>query len=193
MPFEAVDVALDKSSLDATLAEDDVAGLLLAVWRSLKPGGRYVVISLYPRAFLEPLTAPLFSLAGAGAVPRPALIKGPAADDVAVLCFARRDVAAPALGDLRKALNATMDAFFAGEASLLTPTRLAAVEAAFEEAALDLDAAHAALFTPDEREDYALDGFLDDVAAFRAEGESRRPPDAPMDAAEALAFLKHAQ
>ena len=110
--------------------------------------------------------------------------------DVSVLAFRRRAGAAPPAPAVRAAANAAMDAFFAGTASLVTPERVAAVRSTFGDRSLDVAAAHAALFSDDEREDYDLAGFRDDVAAFRRAG---RRPDAPMAAAEALAFLEYAQ
>ena len=52
---------------------------------------------------------------------------------------------------------------------------------------MPLDAAFAALFTADERVDYARDDFRGDVAAFRGDGGG-----APLGADEALAFLEYA-
>ena len=57
-PGAPYDVAFDKSSLDATLAEGGAAGLLTCAFRSLAAGGRYVVCSLYPPDFVEALAAP---------------------------------------------------------------------------------------------------------------------------------------
>ena len=69
-PGAPFDLCLDKSSFDATLAENDQCGLLLCAFRSLRPGGRYLVVSLYPRDLLAPLFAPLFVLDSFASVPR---------------------------------------------------------------------------------------------------------------------------
>ncbi|KAH8066530.1 hypothetical protein JL722_977 [Aureococcus anophagefferens] len=145
------------SSFDATLAENDQCGLLLCAFRSLRPGGRYVVVSLYPRDLLAPLFAPLFALDNFASVPRPALATAPAAEAVSVAAFRRRDLAEPpSLGALRDAADATMDDYFKRAETMLTPARVAEIRRNFA-APLPLDAAFAALFTADERVDYARD------------------------------------
>ena len=186
-PGAPFDLCLDKSSFDATLAENDQCGLLLCAFRSLRPGGRYLVVSLYPRDLLAPLFAPLFVLDSFASVPRPALPTAPAAEAVSVAVFRRRDLAEPpSLAALRDAADATMDDYFKRAETMLTPARVAEIRRTFA-APLPLDAAFAALFTADERVDYARDDFRGDVAAFRGDGGG-----APLGADEALAFLEYA-
>lgn len=51
------DAVFDKSTLDAWLAEQGhVADLVRCAHRCLRPGGKYVVVSLYPAAFVDALT-----------------------------------------------------------------------------------------------------------------------------------------
>ena len=94
---------------------------------------------------------------------------------------------APGLCELRGRLRETADAFFCGSASLLTPARVAAVRAAFGGRRLALAEAWAAIFSGDERADYELAGFREDVAAFRGNASG------DMSADEALAFVAFAQ
>ena len=127
-PGAPFDLCLDKSSFDATLAENDQCGLLLCAFRSLRPGGRYVVVSLYPRDLLAPLFAPLFALDNFASVPRPALPTAPAAEAVSVAAFRRLDLAEPpSLGALRVAADATMDDYFKRAETMLTPARVAEI------------------------------------------------------------------
>ena len=181
-PGAPYDVAFDKSSLDATLAEGGAAGLLTCAFRSLAAGGRYVVCSLYPPDFVEALAAPLFAPVGRESVQRGA------APPVAVLCLQRKR-------ECRDADDAAMaahcrgvqDAFFGAARPLLDEARREALRTSFSEA-LPLGSAFEALFTAEERRDYALADFLDDVAAFRG-----RRGGGGMGGEEALAFLAFAQ
>ena len=61
------------------------------------------------------------------------------------------------------------DAFFGAARPLLDEARREALRTSFSEA-LPLGTAFEALFTAEERRDYALADFLDDVAAFRGRG-----------------------
>lgn len=55
-PSGSFDLVLDKSTLDVTLCSDHAtAGLLCEVYRSLKKGGVYMIISFHQEAFLRPL------------------------------------------------------------------------------------------------------------------------------------------
>lgn len=54
------DLAVDKSTLDCLLCNDKAAaGLLAEVYRVLKPGGCYLVVSFHQKEFLHPLFANL--------------------------------------------------------------------------------------------------------------------------------------
>ena len=79
------------------------------------------------------------------------------------------------------------DAFFGAARPLLDEARREALRTSFSEA-LPLGSAFEALFTAEERRDYALADFLDDVAAFRG-----RRGGGGMGGEEALAFLAFAQ
>ena len=79
------------------------------------------------------------------------------------------------------------DAFFGAARPLLDEARREALRTSFSEA-LPLGTAFEALFTAEERRDYALADFLDDVAAFRG-----RRGGGGMGGEEALAFLAFAQ
>ena len=79
------------------------------------------------------------------------------------------------------------DAFFGAARPLLDEARREALRTSFSEA-LPLGTAFEALFTAEERRDYALADFLDDVAAFRGRGGG-----GGMGGEEALAFLAFAQ
>ena len=77
--------------------------------------------------------------------------------------------------------------FFGAARPLLDEARREALRTSFSEA-LPLGSAFEALFTAEERRDYALADFLDDVAAFRGRGGG-----GGMGGEEALAFLAFAQ
>ena len=177
-PGAPYDVAFDKSSLDATLAEDCAAGLLVCAFRSLAAGGRYVICSLYPPDFVEALAAPLFL-----PVARQSVARGDA--PVAVLCLRKRECAAD-LAAMTAHCRGVQDAFFAAR-PLVNEKRRAALRVSFANA-LSLEDAYEALFTAEERRDYARADFLDDVAAFRG-----RRGGGGMGGEEALAFLAFAQ
>ena len=180
-PGAPYDVAFDKSSLDATLAEGGAAGLLTCAFRSLEAGGRYVVCSLYPPDFVEALAAPLFAPAGRESVARGA------APPVAVLCLRKRECCDVDYAAMAAHCRGVQDAFFGAARPLLDEARREALRTSFSEA-LPLGTAFEALFTAEERRDYALADFLDDVAAFRG-----RRGGGGMGGEEALAFLAFAQ
>ena len=141
-----------------------------------------MVCSLYPPDFVEALAAPLFAPAGRESVARGA------APPVAVLCLRKKR-------ECRDADDAAMaahcrgvqDAFFGAARPRLDEARREALRTSFSEA-LPLGPAFEALFTAEERRDYALADFLDDVAAFRG-----RRGGGGMGGEEALAFLAFAQ
>ncbi|KAK7253858.1 hypothetical protein SO694_00002844 [Aureococcus anophagefferens] len=144
-PGAPFDLCLDKSSFDATLAENDQCGLLLCAFRSLRPAARHAVASPVPRDLLAPLFAPLFALDNFASVPRPALATAPAAEAVSVAAFRRRDLADAVLRRaLRDAADATMDDYFKRAETALTPARVAEIRRNFA-APLPLDAAFGAL------------------------------------------------
>ena len=84
-----------------------------------------------------------------------------------------------------EAAHAFSSAFLSGR--LRRQARREALRTSFSEA-LPLGTAFEALFTAEERRDYALADFLDDVAAFRG-----RRGGGGMGGEEALAFLAFAQ
>ena len=102
---------------------------------------------------------------------------------------APRGTARSPVAHVRKSAHCrgVQDAFFGAARPLLDEARREALRTSFSEA-LPLGTAFEALFTAEERRDYALADFLDDVAAFRG-----RRGGGGMGGEEALAFLAFAQ
>ena len=183
-PGAPYDVAFDKSSLDATLAEGGTVTFLpkwnTPTWLSIVETQKITCVMLVP-VLVEALAAPLFAPAGRESVARGA------APPVAVLCLRKRECRDADAAATAAHCRGVQDAFFGAARPLLDEARREALRTSFSEA-LPLGSAFEALFTAEERRDYALADFLDDVAAFRG-----RRGGGGMGGEEALAFLAFAQ
>ena len=164
------DLAIDKSTLDAMLAENgDVAALACDVWRCLKAGGVWSIISFHEEAFLRALLVPVER----GAFECVAARKFAQRCEGITLLVLRKVVARgePDEGAVRAEQRAALDTWYTVHEPLLTAERRAHIAAAFRtEASLPLSVAFDALFSAEEKALYSVADFVMDVEARHGAG-----------------------
>mmetsp|Transcript_1381 Transcript_1381/g.4712 ORF Transcript_1381/g.4712 Transcript_1381/m.4712 type:complete len:298 (-) Transcript_1381:1261-2154(-) len=206
------DCAFDKSTADATLAErGDVSDLAACAYRSLGRDGRYVVVSLYPAALLEPLFADLFAMVltcSAGAHATVAVFRKKEKNNETVRHLLRE-------GDLAERQRCVLEAWFGRERPLFTARRLADLEGSWKNATakatgkatlgpLDAATAYRVVFDGSpESKLYDFDAFLDDRDLWlektqqqqqqKKKGGTKTPTTHQWDFAETLHFLQDMQ
>ncbi|CAE7842713.1 EEF1AKNMT [Symbiodinium necroappetens] len=175
------DLVVDKSTLDCLLCSDAAAGLICCVYRMLRTGGFYVVISFHDTDFLVSLLSMAFDLVGLVDLQRRV---GPPVRAVTlrkkVIQGAEEASPCTAVQQLREQLQA----FEAGRleaAPLLTLERKQALEAAWPRDETDariplsVDEAYSLLFKDAEKREYAKADFQSDLSDFRTTSRADAP------------------
>ena len=217
LPEGSSELVVDKGTLDCALTEDEASRLLCNVARMLSSGGVYVVISFRKRELLVPLLTcdqlpwtvehrPLLPATGLGSP--------------SSICIMRKCASAggmpPSVDVVSAHLQAIQDQWYQHDNPLLTAEREAHLREAWSTAAmrqqdrpprgvlptdhLPLAVAFEVLFTPEERGEIGIDGFVSDLLdGDPTHGEGRgKPsgvPEAPRSIGleEALAYLRREQ
>ena len=178
------DIAIDKSTLDAMLAENgDVAALACEVWRCLKAGGMWSIISFHDEAFLRALLVPMER----GVFECVAARKFAHRSEGITLLVLRKVAArgAPDEAAVRAEQRAALDTWYTIHEPLLTAERRAHIAAAFRtEASLPLPVAFDVLFSAEEKVLYSVEDFVADVEARYGAGRGAIRFD------EAISFLE---
>ncbi|CAE7839989.1 CARNMT1 [Symbiodinium sp. CCMP2592] len=175
------DLVVDKSTLDCLLCSDAAAGLICCVYRMLRAGGFYVVISFHDTDFLVSLLSMAFDLIGLVDLQRRV---GP---PVRALTLRKKEIEGLDEVSPRRAvqqLREQLRAFEAGRleaAPLLSSERKQALEAAWPHDETDaktfpiplsVDEAYGLLFTDAEKREYAKADFQSDLSDFRTTSEA---------------------
>lgn len=188
LDHESMDVAVDKSTLDCTLCSDAAtAGLLAEVYRTLKVGGTYVVISFHADDLLLPMIGDcpgmqwtiehvvvqrqVEDLLGASA----RTTNPPSSSDLVdndyrrtvnvLLCRKQATAGVLCREAIAEHVHAVNDEWFQASHPLLTEERRAAIEVAFAKDQSLIDG-YQVLFTEEERVYFTYDLFLLDWDAY---------------------------
>jgi len=172
------DIVLDKATLDCVLCSATVGDFVSSIWRMLRVGGRYVIISLHAESLLRKCFEgrKAWCIEKLDEVPRPT---GPGSVRLVVLRKLTDD--ALEADDVVLADSFSLGPLVAGA------LRQAEMKEAFERGPLPLEEAYRAIFQDDERFEYAFEDFEGDLAAFW-QGRGKAPTD-KLALDEALAFL----
>lgn len=168
------DLAIDKGTIDAILAEDgEVTTLACEVWRCLKAGGLYAIISYNAEALLRSILVP-----DAGSFfEHVASHQLPESPNIALLVLRKVELAPGAMlaaaplgideDAVRVHQRAVINKWFTTRQAMLTPEMRSKIANAFSESLdvrLSLEDAHVALFDASERSVYIVTDFKADVA-----------------------------
>jgi len=190
------DLILDKSTLDCLLCTDRAtAGLLAEVYRVLKPGGVYLLISFHQKDFLQPL---LSNLPGSDWEVSHSVMNREV-EDLISSKQGTKTAFNPCLNydnedepDYRRTLNVfqcrkqrevvtnheldwdavyhhvhfTNDQWFRVQNPMLSEERKDEIHSAFNGETLALEDAYKVIFTEAEREHLEYEGFIEDWKAF---------------------------
>lgn len=176
-------IALDKSTLDATLAEvGHVAGLVDCARRCLGKGGYYLVISLYPVDLVASLVASFD------------LVSSMRHETISIVLFRKGVMAAPERGEEIERQKAVLDNWFREKNPMLTPQRAAKLRTSWtnfrdEENSVDVDKAYQLIFTRSERSVYEVEDFRDDLALFFSLHGNKQSAPSSLRLDEAFAFV----
>lgn len=192
--YSDFDLVIDKSTLDCTLCSDNASAALLAlVFRSLRVGGTYLLISFHSPGLLRPILEYLdWSSIEEHVMERQTEDwrgrpkEHAAAGTVNVfVCRKGSDMTLLDRDAMVDHIHRVNDEWFQKEHPLVTQTRRDALQHAFGSEALSLKDSYCILFTEAEREHLSMEHFLQDWEAFDG-GPS-------MTYEVALAFLQEMQ
>ncbi|CAL1136038.1 unnamed protein product [Cladocopium goreaui] len=154
----AADLVVDKSTLDCLLCSEGAPKLVHNIYRMLRVGGCYVVISFHQKEFLMSLLSLAFSIESAIDLQRDV---GP---DVLALVLRKGTEELPELQKALDAWNVQMPK------DLMSETRREALEADWLQrlrpgaSALPLSEAYEVMISSSEKREYSLSDFEQDVA-----------------------------